>query len=577
MTTTVSAPGKVLAAGGYLVLDPAYFGVVFATDARFYTSVATRSLRAGAAPTIRVRSPQFDAAEWEYAVQLPADDDATRTEDVRLVQTDANGPNPFVAFALLYTLQLGVEKNGVSALRDALSGGMDVVIAGDNDYYSHRVEGQAPTLAQLDALEPFAVQHCTLGDVHKTGLGSSAAMTTSLTGGMLLHLGVVDDEREDHTLPLASLGLIHNTAQLAHCAAQGKLGSGFDVSASVWGSQLYRRFNPELIKDVMRDEVGSRLLRAGEAPVQDARPPVPLLPLLDPDNPAWKPAPQDSNGVPTAAEGLLELTRSADTEARVARPAPLQLPPGVRLCLADVDAGSNTRTMVGQVSTFQKNKPEWAAQLFRVLGAANQSFADGLLGLHVAHARDSEEYAHVLEAFSQRSSTEWDAYRKEHPSLTADMLIDVRNSMRSVRAGMRELGTRAQAPVEPMEMTRLIDTTIRDAPGILGGGVPGAGGYDALYLLFLHPEALVRPEVHVPAPRAVCAVWESYRELSVGPLRCGAEFPRHSDALAEVPEDVDPAVARVAQALLRTRAGLQRVDGASVPGLARYLQGLGAD
>lgn len=151
MTTTVSAPGKVLAAGGYLVLDPAYFGVVFATDARFYTSVATRAAQPDGAPAIRVRSPQFDAAEWVYAVQLPADDDATRTEDVRLVQTylahsrsDANGANPFVAFALLYTLQLGIEKRGVSALRAALGGGVDVVIAGDNDYYSHRVEVRCP-------------------------------------------------------------------------------------------------------------------------------------------------------------------------------------------------------------------------------------------------------------------------------------------------------------------------------------------------------------------------------------------------------------------------------------------------
>ena len=377
-------------------------------------------------------------------------------------------------------------------------------------------QGQAPTLAQLDALEPFAEQHCTLGDVHKTGLGSSAAMTTSLTGGMLLHLGIVDGEREDHTLPLASLGLIHNTAQLAHCAAQGKLGSGFDVSASVWGSQLYRRFHPKLIKDAMRDEVGYRLLRAGETAAHDARMPVPLLPLLDPHNPHWQPAPQEASGVPTAAEGLLELTRTADADAHVARPAPLQLPPGVRLCLADVDAGSNTRTMVGQVSAFQKTKPEWgmsmsnaAAQLFRVLGAANQSLADGLLGLHVAHARDPEEYAHVLEAFAQRSSVEWDAYRKEHPSLTADMFIDVRNSMRSVRAGMRELGTRASAPVEPMEMTRLIDTTIRDAPGVLGGGVPGGACASEALLTLSGRLRCALPALFAPrgarAPRGACA------------------------------------------------------------------------
>lgn len=80
--------------------------------------------------------------------------------------------------------------------------------------------------------------------------------------------------------------------------------------------------------------------------------------MLDPRNPLWQPAPQDANGVPTAVEGMMEIAR-ASTHENVARPAPLQLPPGIRMCLADVDAGSNTRTLVGQVSEFRKNKPEW--------------------------------------------------------------------------------------------------------------------------------------------------------------------------------------------------------------------------
>lgn len=80
--------------------------------------------------------------------------------------------------------------------------------------------------------------------------------------------------------------------------------------------------------------------------------------MLDPRNPLWQPAPQDANGVPTAVEGMMEIARSS-TRENVARPAPLQLPPGIRMCLADVDAGSNTPTLVGQVSAFRKNKPEW--------------------------------------------------------------------------------------------------------------------------------------------------------------------------------------------------------------------------
>lgn len=138
MVTTVSAPGKALVAGGYLVLDPTYFGVVFATDARFYTSVASFPQRD--TPRIRVRSPQFLEAEWVYDVVLPAmGSEDELTEGLQLVQVDENGKNPFVALTLLYALHLGIETLG-DALRSQLGGGLDIVIAGDNDYYSHRVE-----------------------------------------------------------------------------------------------------------------------------------------------------------------------------------------------------------------------------------------------------------------------------------------------------------------------------------------------------------------------------------------------------------------------------------------------------
>jgi phosphomevalonate kinase len=63
-TTIVSAPGKVLAAGGYLVLDQQYPGVVISTSSRFYTVIQTAST----ANQIVVRSPQFHQAEWKYNV-----------------------------------------------------------------------------------------------------------------------------------------------------------------------------------------------------------------------------------------------------------------------------------------------------------------------------------------------------------------------------------------------------------------------------------------------------------------------------------------------------------------------------
>jgi phosphomevalonate kinase len=96
--TALSAPGKVLLTGGYLVLDRKYTGTVFALDARIH--VIVQQLRRGhrrglsgsgadvkAAPsgdaqsqrpegeeqeaedTIVVRSPQFVNAVWEYGIQ----------------------------------------------------------------------------------------------------------------------------------------------------------------------------------------------------------------------------------------------------------------------------------------------------------------------------------------------------------------------------------------------------------------------------------------------------------------------------------------------------------------------------
>ena len=66
-TVTVSASGKVLLAGGYLVLDPKYSGVVVSTSSRFYTVVETAK---ASAFSVSVRSPQFKDATWNYQVDM---------------------------------------------------------------------------------------------------------------------------------------------------------------------------------------------------------------------------------------------------------------------------------------------------------------------------------------------------------------------------------------------------------------------------------------------------------------------------------------------------------------------------
>lgn len=70
---------------------------------------------------------------------------------------------------------------------------------------------------------------------------------------LLLHFGVITrDTIAEHSGQ--DRRLAHNLAQFVHCLAQGKIGSGFDVAAAVFGSHLYTRFNPDVIKELMDEE-----------------------------------------------------------------------------------------------------------------------------------------------------------------------------------------------------------------------------------------------------------------------------------------------------------------------------------
>lgn len=69
--SAVSAPGKVLLAGGYLVLDREFTGLVFGIDARIHVYIEPLKTEPGVAlEQIVVRSPQFREAIWQYGYRV---------------------------------------------------------------------------------------------------------------------------------------------------------------------------------------------------------------------------------------------------------------------------------------------------------------------------------------------------------------------------------------------------------------------------------------------------------------------------------------------------------------------------
>jgi len=70
----------------------------------------------------------------------------------------------------------------------------------------------------------------------KTGLGSSAALIVSFVASTFEILGLLPEDKE------SKLRKIHIFSQILNAFVQEKVGSGFDIGCSVYGSQIYKRF-----------------------------------------------------------------------------------------------------------------------------------------------------------------------------------------------------------------------------------------------------------------------------------------------------------------------------------------------
>jgi phosphomevalonate kinase len=132
--TIVSAPGKVLLAGGYLVLDRLYTGLVVATSSRFFASVrpTTAPCPSGIA-RVRVRAGQFPASpEWSYTVSEAGVEGADA----------ASQKNKFIFLTLdnvLRYVQAKLHATGRDGdFERLMGGGLDVVVLADNDFYTQR-------------------------------------------------------------------------------------------------------------------------------------------------------------------------------------------------------------------------------------------------------------------------------------------------------------------------------------------------------------------------------------------------------------------------------------------------------
>lgn len=324
--TAISAPGKVLLAGGYLVLDRAYTGLVFGLSARI--NVIARPIETSPGVQLNeivVDSPQFLNAQWTYGYHLTDADGGIQVTQLE-TGTTAN-PNPFVETTLSYALTYVSTLAKLSPAHSITSSRLTILA--DNDYYSQ------PGSASAEKTGRFTRFPTTLSGANKTGLGSSAALVTSLTAAVLSHY--LPTSLYDITTP-AGKDTLHNLAQAAHCAAQGKVGSGFDVAAAVYGSCTYRRFSPSVLEGIPE---------------------------------AGKP------GFATTLQNVINNSDGKAWDTEIAKGS-VALPTGVAVRMCDVDCGSQTVSMVKKVLAWRSSAPEESKQLWDTLQERNGKLATAL-------------------------------------------------------------------------------------------------------------------------------------------------------------------------------------------------------
>lgn len=397
-----SAPGKALLAGGYLVLDPIYKAYVVAVSSRIHSIVTTSNTHKKEGKVhVCVKSEQFGDKPWKYEIDK---------DDPSFVREIEGAQNNFVEAAILVVFSYFIEKI------DKVS---DITIEVYSDPAYHSDKGCSK---RTNGVRTFNYFTSRIKDVPKTGLGSSASLTTSLVTSILsvfkpdMNLRSTED-----------LSLIHNLAQVAHCQAQNKVGSGFDVAAATFGSIRYRRFDPSLITK---------------------------LPNLS------------ESGLTTYSNALRTLINSDwDIISK-----PINLPSGFRLIMGDVNTGSETVKLVATVLKWYKENKEDGLRSYQTIDEGNNLFVKGLETLNSLSRKDENNYKKIINAVDHKQIE------------NIDEISGIQNAILQVRETFRYITEQSGAQIEPLVQTKLLDAC-NSLDGVLTCMVPGAGGYDAIAVI----------------------------------------------------------------------------------------------
>jgi len=144
--------------------------------------------------------------------------------------------------------------------------------------------------------------------------------------------------------------------------------------------------------------------------------------------------------------------------------------------------------LVSKVLKWRAENSAVAHSVWTALDQCNTSLGQTLARLTELYDRDEYAYVETVRWAAGLQPRQWLANPNmpQAQSTCLEVFYEAHLLTEQIRSKMREMGKLSGVEIEPEKQTQLLDASVSMA-GVIGGGVPGAGGFDAVWLLVCEP------------------------------------------------------------------------------------------
>ena len=421
-----SAASKVLITGWYLIIEPYYQGIVLSGSARLKTTLKIHRSEHTCDSNIKIicKSPQMGQKIWIFTLSQRMD--SSNGLSVILKTDESDSGYEFTHSILITFFSLLPHLQNIAAER--ISEFISSLKSISTLEFEFIGDESLYSFKPEDSSDKKEIK-----ELCKTGMGSSATFITSFIGSLYAFVSAETPDSD------ASLNEINILSQIANSVWQKKIGSGFDIAAAVYGSLIYKRYTvskefTQIVEDI---------------------------------------------------ENMISKNSFVDFSLSYSKfysefdfiPKRLLLPNSFQLWMVSTASGSDTRVMVKQLMQWStENMEPWSAYEGSIF--TNEHWQNlATIGMQIA---ETLEQIKDIEQLEPPIADDWE----DTPTSFKDKVQKLRELNDLMRQQLISITEKSGVQVEPQRVTNILNQIKSKVKNVVMCGVPGAGGDDAVYILY---------------------------------------------------------------------------------------------